>query len=194
MKRKGELTDTHFLDNLHTLELSLLFKLVAMELASKMQLLQGSNHSLLLLKNQSIGAVQSATLRRSRSADATSESSRLRIQLGIRDGVVCSAHNNSSSPLSTNQDGPAFSGNFHGSSVKENRRTSQLCQVLRSALEAQALTQRPTDTSRAHQDRSESELPLRNEVSYPHAVSISACLHASDDRSMELKEPNPLIQ
>lgn len=142
------------------------YVLVAMALASKMQLLHGSTFSRKQQqqkKNELISVLQWATRRGSRSADPTaSDSFRLRLRLGVCAGVNRSAHSTSSSPSP-----PALSGNFHGSSAKGNRSSSHLCQVLDSALEAQARVE--ADASRAYLDSFEPEPepePVRNEVSY----------------------------
>ncbi|CAM6112751.1 unnamed protein product [Calypogeia fissa] len=156
-------------------------QLVTMELASSiMQLrLQASAPPSLLQQQQqqkktnlSIGAIQSATPRRSRFHDAIGSStpSESVQRQGLRAGFVLSAaaQNNSSSvpsqQVNTNEDRPVLQSGpkLHGSSTKAKRSDSQKCQVLSSAVEAHLLTQIQADPTQVHRDRSEPE-PPRNE-------------------------------
>ncbi|CAM6095949.1 unnamed protein product [Calypogeia fissa] len=139
-----------------------------MELASTMQsFLLGSaapSSSLLLHHHQqqqqqrknfdSIAAVQSALLRRSRCPDHHS------INIGTRPSAVVNANYEDSRLV--------FSGKIHVSLSKTAKRRSsssqQICQVLSSVLEAHALTQATSDPLRVYEDRTSSEPePLRNE-------------------------------
>ncbi|CAM6099715.1 unnamed protein product [Calypogeia fissa] len=150
-------------------------KLVTMELSSSsiMQLrLQASAPPSLLQQQQqqkktnlSVGAIQSATPRRSRFGDAIGSSTP-----SLRVGFVLSAaaQNNSSSvpsqQVNTNEDCPLLQSGpkLHGSSTKAKRSDSQKCQVLSTAIEAHLLTQIQAAPTQVHRDRSDPE-PPRNE-------------------------------